>query len=158
MTLLPIHILAGVLALVFGYVALFAAKGATLHRKSGLLFVFAMVTLSLTGALVAFLTGSSVSVIAGLLTFYFVTTALLTVRRRSQDSHWIDAGAMLFALTIAILGFKTGRQGHRPPHLFNFGLYLAERYSVVTDAQVRPRTAPRAERARDRAINCTRSR
>ena len=37
MTILPIHIAAGVLALVFGYVALFAPKGATLHRKSGML-------------------------------------------------------------------------------------------------------------------------
>ena len=48
--LLPLHILAGGLALLFGYVALYAAKGATLHRKSGMLFVFAMVTLSLSGA------------------------------------------------------------------------------------------------------------
>jgi len=106
--ILPVHILAGVLALLFGYVALFATKGATVHRRSGLLFVFAMVTLSLTGALVAFLYTSSVSVVAGLLTFYFVTTALLTVRRRVEESHWIDVAAMLFALAVALLGFKTG--------------------------------------------------
>ena len=49
--ILPVHILAGGLALMFGYVALYAAKGATLHRKSGMLFVLAMVTLSLSGAL-----------------------------------------------------------------------------------------------------------
>lgn len=30
--ILPVHILAGGLALVFGYVALAAAKGGTLHR------------------------------------------------------------------------------------------------------------------------------
>jgi uncharacterized membrane protein len=106
--ILPFHIVAGVLALVFGYVALFAAKGATLHRKSGLLFVFAMVTMSLSGALVAYLRTSSVSVIAGLLTCYFVTTALLTVRRRFEESHGIDAAAMLFALTVSMLAFKTG--------------------------------------------------
>jgi uncharacterized membrane protein len=106
--ILPVHILAGVLALVFGYVALFAAKGATLHRKSGMQFVFAMVTLSLTGALVAFLNTSSISVVAGLLTLYFVTTALLTVRCRFEESHWIDTAAMLFALAVALLGFKTG--------------------------------------------------
>ena len=44
MTLL-VHILAGGLALVFGYVALYAAKGATLHRKSGMLSVYAMLTM-----------------------------------------------------------------------------------------------------------------
>jgi uncharacterized membrane protein len=108
--ILPVHILAGGLALVFGYVALYAAKGATLHRKSGMLFVYAMVTMSLSGALMDALNTRRISVnaIAGLLTFYFVTTALLTVRRRFQESHWIDAAAMLFALTVAILGFKTG--------------------------------------------------
>jgi hypothetical protein len=36
MTLLPFHILAGILALLFGYVALYATKGATLHRRSGI--------------------------------------------------------------------------------------------------------------------------
>ena len=125
--ILPFHILAGVLALVFGYIALFAAKGATLHRKSGLLFVSAMVTMSLTGALVAFLNSSSVSVIAGLLSFYFVTTGLLTVRPRSQGPRWIDRGAMLFALTVAALAFKTGfglMNGGRPETIpmFIFGV------------------------------------
>ena len=37
--ILPAHILAGGLALVVGYVALYATKGATLHRKSGMVFV-----------------------------------------------------------------------------------------------------------------------
>ena len=41
MTLLPFHILAGISALVFGYVALYATKGATLHRRSGIFFVYA---------------------------------------------------------------------------------------------------------------------
>ena len=50
---LPLHILAGVFALLFGYIALYATKGATLHRKSGMVFVFAMVVMSLTGALIA---------------------------------------------------------------------------------------------------------
>lgn len=106
--ILPFHILAGVVALVCGYVALFSVKGAPLHRKSGLLFVGAMVMLGLTGALVSFLNGSSISVVAGLLTFYFVTTALLTVRRRFDGSDWIDTAAMFFAIAVALLGFKTG--------------------------------------------------
>jgi uncharacterized membrane protein len=106
--ILPVHVLGGILGLVFGYVALFSAKGAALHRKSGMLFVFAMVTLSLTGAFIAFVKSSSVSVIAGLLTFYFVTTALFTVRRRPQESQGIDTAAMLFALAVALLAFKTG--------------------------------------------------
>jgi uncharacterized membrane protein len=106
--ILPVHILGGVLALVFGYVALFAPKGAGLHRRSGLFFVIAIVGMSLTGALIAALNTSSVSVIAGLLTFYFVMTALLTVRRRTQESSWMDIGATLVALTVGAVAFKTG--------------------------------------------------
>ena len=48
MTLL-VHLLAGGLGLLAGAVALSAAKGAKLHRQSGRLFVYAMVTMSLTG-------------------------------------------------------------------------------------------------------------
>lgn len=33
--LMPLHILGGSLALIFGYAALYATKGAGLHRKSG---------------------------------------------------------------------------------------------------------------------------
>ena len=108
--ILPAHILAGGLALVFGYVALYATKGATLHRKSGMLFVYAMVTMSLSGALMDALKTSriSINVVAGLLTFYLVTTALLTVRNGLRESRWIDATAMLFALTVSVLAFKAG--------------------------------------------------
>jgi uncharacterized membrane protein len=125
--ILPVHILAGGVALVAGYVALYAAKGAALHRKSGMLFVGAVVAMSLSGALMATLNGSNISVVAGLLTFYFVTTALLTVRRRSQQSHRLDAVAMVIALTVSVLGFKTGFElssGGRPEAapMFIFGI------------------------------------
>jgi uncharacterized membrane protein len=110
MTVLPFHILAGMLALVFGYVALYATKGATLHRRSGMFFVYTMVTLSLSGALMDALKTStiSVNVVAGLMTFYFVTTALLTVRRRAQESSWIDRAAVVFVLTVSVLAFIAG--------------------------------------------------
>ncbi|MBA2306158.1 MAG: hypothetical protein H0W08_26510 [Acidobacteria bacterium] len=108
--ILAAHILAGVLALIFGYVALYATKGATLHRRSGMLFVYAMVTRSLSGALMEALSSRriSVDVVAGLVTFYFVTTALLTVRLRLLESQRIDAIAVLFGLTVVMLAFKCG--------------------------------------------------
>ena len=108
--ILPVHILAGSLALLFGYVALYAAKGGRLHRKSGMLFVYAMVALSLSGALMEILKAwtVTVNVVAGLMTFYFVTTALLTVRRRTQESSWLDGAGVLLALTVSGLAFKAG--------------------------------------------------
>ena len=50
MTLLPVHIVAGLIAIVSGYIAIFALKGAKLHRKSGIIFDYSMLILALTCA------------------------------------------------------------------------------------------------------------
>jgi len=106
-----LHIIGGLLGLTSGAVALSARKGANLHRKSGIVFVYAMLVLSTSGAVMAALKPERVSVIAGLLTFYLVITALLTVRRHLEESRWIDVGAMVFALTIGLLSITFGIQG-----------------------------------------------
>ena len=49
--LLPIHVAAGGLALVLGAVALSVKKGGTIHRRSGLLFVCAMLVMGITAAI-----------------------------------------------------------------------------------------------------------
>jgi uncharacterized membrane protein len=69
------HILAGSLALVFGYVALYAVKGAVLHRKSGMLFVYAMLTMCVFGTLIAMVRGvaPAINIPAGVLSAYLVT-------------------------------------------------------------------------------------
>lgn len=86
---LLIHIAAGGLALVFGYVALYATKGAPLHRRSGRLFVYAMLTMGLFGTLIAAARGvaPATNIPAGVLTSYLVITALLTVRPPKRP-HW----------------------------------------------------------------------
>lgn len=48
--LLETHIVAGALALMLGAVALLARKGATLHRRSGQLFVSAMLVMGITAS------------------------------------------------------------------------------------------------------------
>lgn len=100
MTLL--HIIGGSLGLLSGAVALMTGKGSKLHRQSGTIFVFAMLVLSASGAAMASLIPERVSVIAGMLTFYLVMTAWLTVRRRDEN-RWADVLAMLFGLTITLL-------------------------------------------------------
>lgn len=65
-----IHIAAGLLALAVGAVALCATKGSPLHRRSGLVFVFAMLVMSSSGVLMAvFVKPNPVNVMAGSLTF-----------------------------------------------------------------------------------------
>lgn len=129
--ILLVHILAGVLGLVTGAMALSAAKGASLHRKSGKLFVHAMVTMSLTGVVIAVLRGIETNALGGLLAAYLVITALTTVRPPAAESRWLNLGAMLVALAIGMtsvtLGFELlasgegSRRGVPIPMLFIFG-------------------------------------
>ena len=106
-----LHIIGGLVGLTSGAVALSASKGAKLHRKSGVIFVYAMMVLSASGALMAALIPERISVIAGMLTFYLVTTALLTVRRHEPGFNWMDASAMVFALLVGLLSITFGIQG-----------------------------------------------
>jgi hypothetical protein len=127
MILLP-HVLAGGLGIVSGFVALYAMKGATLHRKSGMMFVYAMLVLSVTGAVLAMTFRPNMgNVMAGVLTFYLVLTAVLTVRR---SAPWLDLVAMLVGLAGGLSGIALGfdaiarggvRQGIPAPVFFVFG-------------------------------------
>ena len=77
-----IHIIAGLLALLAGAVALYATKGAPLHRRSGWVFAVAMATMTTTAAVIAqFFSPNRVNVVAAVLTFYLVATGVLAVRR-----------------------------------------------------------------------------
>jgi hypothetical protein len=124
-----IHILGGLVALLSGAVALSALKGARLHRKSGMIFVYAMLIMASTGALIALLQPKviAVNVIAGLLTCYLVSTALLTVRRPVLEFQRIDGAALAVALLLclACLAFGIqgiGKKGGLTPVYFMFGL------------------------------------
>ncbi|MFN2565241.1 MAG: hypothetical protein ABR499_09565 [Gemmatimonadaceae bacterium] len=101
---LVVHILAGSLALVSGYVALYAAKGGPLHRKSGMLFVFAMLPMAVFGMTIAAVRGvaPAVNVPAGLLTSYLVITSLTTVRPLPAGSRWLHIAALLVALAVGL--------------------------------------------------------
>ena len=101
--LLPVHIAAGGLAIIVGAVALFAAKGANLHRKSGIVFVAAMLTMGLSGSALALRDGWNANAMGGFMSAYMVITAWTTVRRPSVGARQLDIGALLLA---SALGFS----------------------------------------------------
>ena len=103
--LLAIHIIAGGLALVSGYVAMFVAKGATMHRRSGMVFVGAMLVMVTTGGGIAAWHGNEGSTIGAVMTFYFVLTAAVTVRRPAAWTRRFDIGLTLVALAGTIASF-----------------------------------------------------
>jgi len=106
MSLLPIHIIAGLIAIVAGFISVFAIKGLKLHRKSGMIFVYSMLILSITGAVIAAIKQQPTNIIGGSLAFYMVTTALLTVR--PQRARWMDIGALLIGATVGVFAIKIG--------------------------------------------------
>jgi len=107
--LLPIHIAAGGLAIVLGAVALSVKKGGTLHRRSGLLFVYAMLVMSTSAAILALRDGrAGGNVTAALITAYFVGTALTTVRPPSPWTRRINGAALALALGLALVAIVGG--------------------------------------------------
>lgn len=109
MIFLPIHILAGLIGIASGAVALYSAKGMKLHRKGGMIFVYAMLVVAITGTVMGLLISEMAAVIPGMLTFYLVLTSLLTVRRPIVGKFsWIDIGAMLIGLTTGIVSVIYG--------------------------------------------------
>ena len=117
--LLPIHIAAGGLAIVLGAVALTVKKGGTTHRRSGLLFVYAMLVMGTSASILGLRKGGLTdgNVIMGLLTLYFVGTALTTVRPASQWTRRMDAVALTFALGLALGAIVIGVTAFNGPRL-----------------------------------------
>jgi hypothetical protein len=148
---LPIHIAAGGLAIVLGAVALLVKKGGTIHRRSGLLFVYAMLVLGASAAILG-------NVLGGLMSVYFVGTALTTVRPVSTWSRLINAVALTVAVGLALVDIVGGVKAFNSPHGFLNGVpfpmffFLATILILAAAGDVRimrfgvPRGGPRLAR------------
>jgi uncharacterized membrane protein len=106
--LLPIHVAAGGLALVLGAVALSVKKGGTLHRRSGLLFVYVMAVMAISAAMLGNVGG-------GVMTIYFVGTALTTVRPASAWTRRFDVAALIVVAGLALLTIVSGVKAVNTP-------------------------------------------
>src|SRR5689334_3061467 len=114
--LLSIHIAAGGLAIVLGAVALLVKKGGTIHRRSGLLFVYSMLVLGATAALLGFRKSPTDSnVFGGLMTVYFVGTALTAVRPVSAWTRGINVAGLAVAAGLATFDIMAGVKAFNSP-------------------------------------------
>src|SRR5438105_11442449 len=114
--LLSIHIAAGGLAIVLGAVALLVKKGGTIHRRSGLLFVCSMLVLGTTAALLGFRKSpTDGNVFGGLMTVYFVVTALTAVRPVSAWTRRSNVAALIVAVGLALIDIAGGVKAFNSP-------------------------------------------
>lgn len=106
--MLALHIVAGLIALLSGAVALYARKGGKVHRKGGMVFAYAMLAMSAVAVALAILEPVLSSAIVAGLTIYLVLTSLLAVRRPTPGKRWPDVAAMLFGLAVGGCGYALG--------------------------------------------------
>jgi hypothetical protein len=104
-----VHMTAGGLAIVLGFVALFATKGARLHRRIGNGFVVTMLTLALTGVGIAIAKGDVGSMMGGSLAAYLVATGMITVQPHTIT--WRRALGLAALVGVAVAGFSLVRLG-----------------------------------------------
>lgn len=108
--LITIHIATGSISLIAAAVALFARKGSSLHRGSGLLFVTAMLAMSASAMPLAVSVQKPTSVMGGALTFYLVLTSLLSIRRPQQR---FDVVVLMFYWILRVQFGKGYRKANR---------------------------------------------
>jgi uncharacterized membrane protein len=123
--LLSIHVAAGGLALVLGAVALLAKKGGTTHRRSGLLFVYAMLAMGATASILGLRKSpTDGNVFAGLMTADFVGTALTAVRPVTPWTRRFNAAALTVVVCLALGTIVGGLDNFNSPEVSSGGVPL----------------------------------
>jgi len=98
---LAVHFAAGLVSLTTGTIALVVAKGGSLHKKSGLVFTWAMVALGLTAVGIGIYENSPGQVFGGLLAAYFVFSAMTTVKPFAGIGQRANVALMVIAFVCA---------------------------------------------------------
>lgn len=113
--LLYLHIGGGALGLVSGTAALIFRKGGRAHRFAGRVFVGSMLVMAGIGAGVAPFLPERISILGGLMAFYLVATAWLTVRRAPGKAGRLEAVALTSAIGLVMLTSALGWMAARDP-------------------------------------------
>jgi hypothetical protein len=113
--LLPLHIIAGTLGMLSGFVAVFLRKGSRQHGLAGNVFLVSMLSLAASGVYLAILKHQPGNILGGTFTFYLVTTAWLTARRRDARTNVFDWGALLVVLGLAAVEMTYGLEAATSP-------------------------------------------
>jgi hypothetical protein len=113
--LLFLHIAAGTLGVLSGFVAVFLRKGSRRHGVVGNVFVISMLGLSASGVYLALMKSQPGNVLGGALTFYLVATAWMSARRRDGNPGLVDWAALLVASAVGVVNMTYGLEATISP-------------------------------------------
>lgn len=113
------HIAGASLALAAGFVAVAAPKGATWHRKSGMLFVYGMLTMAILAVFMSAIRGGELlgNIPPGLLSIYLVVRGTRAVRPPGPPRLVSHVRCMCGAFFIASGSFFLGQADEIPSAL-----------------------------------------
>jgi hypothetical protein len=106
--ILVVHICAGTAGLLSGTAAMSFRKGSSRHVLAGRVFVASMLAMAVVAVYLAIVRNQPNNIGGGILTFYLIGTAWLTVRRRDGETSRLDWVAFLIPLALGILTWITG--------------------------------------------------
>jgi uncharacterized membrane protein len=111
------HVATAGIALAAGFLAIVARKGGTWHRRSGLVFVCAMIASGIVASGISLYEGKTTWT-GGALATYLVLTAYTTVKPLPGAGRQMDVALMVLSFTLAAAGYTIaftalGRPGHQ---------------------------------------------
>ena len=121
--MLIVHIAGGMIAVLAGSIALIVRKGSRMHRRSGDVFVVAMLFMAAGGAYIAMRKSQPFNVFAGTLTFYLVSTAALVVMRRPKQNGRLELAFMLVALVAGITALVFALREHDRGSVIGYSVF-----------------------------------
>lgn len=119
LSLLIIHIVSGITALIIGLIPMFSQKGGRLHNRTGLVYVYCMITVAVTALLLCglqpfkmmrlFLTGIAV------FSFYLCVSGWRATKQKKSGPTRVDRLLTYFTAVVSIA-------------MIGFGLYLMTKF------------------------------
>lgn len=128
--ILVLHITAGTLGMLSGFVAMSLRKGSRQHGIAGNVFVVSMLSLGASGAYLALMRHQMGNFLGGVFTLYLVATAWMTARRKDDDGQTgiFDWVALLVVLAVGAANVTYGlAAAYSPSGLkggYSAGLYF----------------------------------
>jgi hypothetical protein len=119
---LAVHVSAGIVGILSGAAALSFRKGSPRHALAGKVFVISMLTMAAGAVYLAVVKHQNNNIGGGILTFYLVSTAWVTVKRREGETSVFDCAALLIPLATGIDGWINGLQAIHSPTGSKYGV------------------------------------